>query len=123
MGLGTQMLAPAVFAFGWVAFGFLGMGPVTIAVDWVSWLVVAFVVVAGPLVRSLGFGWARVHAGGSTADRRVGESSGADIAAFRRRCSTGRPSGLRTRIVESGEWRCRVQERSFLRRGESERRG
>jgi len=33
MGLGTQMLAPAVFAFGLVAFGFLGMGPVTIAVD------------------------------------------------------------------------------------------
>jgi K(+)-stimulated pyrophosphate-energized sodium pump len=33
---GTQvplMLAPAVFAFGLVAFGFLGMGPVTIAVD------------------------------------------------------------------------------------------
>src|SRR5205814_5689078 len=26
-------LAPAVFAFGLVAFGFLGMGPVTIAVD------------------------------------------------------------------------------------------
>jgi K(+)-stimulated pyrophosphate-energized sodium pump len=33
MGLGSQMLAPAVFAFGLVAFGFLGMGPVTIAVD------------------------------------------------------------------------------------------
>jgi K(+)-stimulated pyrophosphate-energized sodium pump len=33
MGLGAQMLAPAVFAFGLVAFGFLGMGPVTIAVD------------------------------------------------------------------------------------------
>jgi K(+)-stimulated pyrophosphate-energized sodium pump len=33
MGLGTEMLAPAVFAFGLVAFGFLGMGPVTIAVD------------------------------------------------------------------------------------------
>jgi len=33
MGLGDQMLAPAVFAFGLVAFGFLGMGPVTIAVD------------------------------------------------------------------------------------------
>src|SRR5256714_14220378 len=32
-GLGTAMLAPAVFAFGLVAFGFLGMGPVTIAVD------------------------------------------------------------------------------------------
>jgi K(+)-stimulated pyrophosphate-energized sodium pump len=30
---GTTMLAPAVFAFGLVAFGFLGMGPVTIAVD------------------------------------------------------------------------------------------
>jgi K(+)-stimulated pyrophosphate-energized sodium pump len=28
-----KMLAPAVFAFGLVAFGFLGMGPVTIAVD------------------------------------------------------------------------------------------
>jgi K(+)-stimulated pyrophosphate-energized sodium pump len=33
MGLGNMMLAPAVFAFGLVAFGFLGMGPVTIAVD------------------------------------------------------------------------------------------
>src|SRR5258708_3360772 len=33
MGLGRMMLAPAVFAFGLVAFGFLGMGPVTIAVD------------------------------------------------------------------------------------------
>lgn len=39
MGLGDTfngsplMLAPAVFAFGLVAFGFLGMGPVTIAVD------------------------------------------------------------------------------------------
>ncbi len=32
-GLGAQMLAPAIFAFGLVAFGFLGMGPVTIAVD------------------------------------------------------------------------------------------
>jgi K(+)-stimulated pyrophosphate-energized sodium pump len=39
-GLGAKMadgvplmLAPAVFAFGLVAFGFLGMGPVTIAVD------------------------------------------------------------------------------------------
>ncbi len=31
--LGAVMLAPAVFAFGLVAFGFLGMGPVTIAVD------------------------------------------------------------------------------------------
>ncbi|HEX2670031.1 MAG TPA: sodium-translocating pyrophosphatase [Polyangiaceae bacterium] len=33
MGLDELMLAPAVFAFGLVAFGFLGMGPVTIAVD------------------------------------------------------------------------------------------
>src|SRR5262245_28637626 len=41
MGLGANiagtsvplMIAPAVFAFGLVAFGFLGMGPVTIAVD------------------------------------------------------------------------------------------
>jgi len=33
MGLDGLMLAPAVFAFGLVAFGFLGMGPVTIAVD------------------------------------------------------------------------------------------
>jgi len=33
MGMGLLMLAPAVFAFGLVAFGFLGMGPVTIAVD------------------------------------------------------------------------------------------
>ncbi|HEX3276513.1 MAG TPA: sodium-translocating pyrophosphatase [Gemmatimonadales bacterium] len=33
LGLESQMLAPAVFAFGLVAFGFLGMGPVTIAVD------------------------------------------------------------------------------------------
>ena len=32
-GFGEIMLAPAVFAFGLVAFGFLGMGPVTIAVD------------------------------------------------------------------------------------------
>ena len=31
--LGSIMAAPAVFAFGLVAFGFLGMGPVTIAVD------------------------------------------------------------------------------------------
>jgi K(+)-stimulated pyrophosphate-energized sodium pump len=31
--MGDLMLAPAVFAFGLVAFGFLGMGPVTIAVD------------------------------------------------------------------------------------------
>ena len=30
---GDVMVAPAVFAFGLVAFGFLGMGPVTIAVD------------------------------------------------------------------------------------------
>jgi len=33
MGLSALMLAQAVFAFGLVAFGFLGMGPVTIAVD------------------------------------------------------------------------------------------
>jgi len=33
LGLVGIMLAPAVFAFGLVAFGFLGMGPVTIAVD------------------------------------------------------------------------------------------
>jgi K(+)-stimulated pyrophosphate-energized sodium pump len=32
-GVGSLMMAPAVFAFGLVAFGFLGMGPVTIAVD------------------------------------------------------------------------------------------
>jgi K(+)-stimulated pyrophosphate-energized sodium pump len=32
-GLAALMQAPAVFAFGLVAFGFLGMGPVTIAVD------------------------------------------------------------------------------------------
>ncbi|MCA0446177.1 MAG: sodium-translocating pyrophosphatase [Bacteroidetes bacterium] len=32
-GFGQLMIAPAVFAFGLVAFGFLGMGPVTIAVD------------------------------------------------------------------------------------------
>ncbi|MBZ5640784.1 MAG: sodium-translocating pyrophosphatase [Acidobacteriia bacterium] len=32
-GLAAIMGAPAVFAFGLVAFGFLGMGPVTIAVD------------------------------------------------------------------------------------------
>jgi K(+)-stimulated pyrophosphate-energized sodium pump len=32
-GLGSFMLAAPVFAFGLVAFGFLGMGPVTIAVD------------------------------------------------------------------------------------------
>ncbi len=33
LGLENMMVAPAVFAFGLVAFGFLGMGPVTIAVD------------------------------------------------------------------------------------------
>lgn len=33
LGLGAIMVAPAVFSFGLVAFGFLGMGPVTIAVD------------------------------------------------------------------------------------------
>jgi K(+)-stimulated pyrophosphate-energized sodium pump len=33
MGFEALMAAPAVFAFGLVAFGFLGMGPVTIAVD------------------------------------------------------------------------------------------
>src|SRR5207344_2823622 len=33
LGLVGLMVAPAVFAFGLVAFGFLGMGPVTIAVD------------------------------------------------------------------------------------------
>jgi K(+)-stimulated pyrophosphate-energized sodium pump len=33
LGLGELMQAPAIFAFGLVAFGFLGMGPVTIAVD------------------------------------------------------------------------------------------
>ncbi|MEK6793315.1 MAG: sodium-translocating pyrophosphatase [Spirochaetota bacterium] len=32
-GLGVHMIYPSVFAFGLVAFGFLGMGPVTIAVD------------------------------------------------------------------------------------------
>src|SRR3954449_7991208 len=32
-GLSALMLAPQIFAFGLVAFGFLGMGPVTIAVD------------------------------------------------------------------------------------------
>ncbi|MDR3256078.1 MAG: sodium-translocating pyrophosphatase [Endomicrobium sp.] len=32
-GVGSIMIAPAVFSFGLVAFGFLGMGPVTIAVD------------------------------------------------------------------------------------------
>jgi K(+)-stimulated pyrophosphate-energized sodium pump len=33
VSMANLMLAPAVFAFGLVAFGFLGMGPVTIAVD------------------------------------------------------------------------------------------
>ena len=33
LGLEQLMIAPAIFAFGLVAFGFLGMGPVTIAVD------------------------------------------------------------------------------------------
>src|SRR5688572_28565060 len=33
LGLAELMLSPAVFAFGLIAFGFLGMGPVTIAVD------------------------------------------------------------------------------------------
>ena len=33
MGLAALMMAAPVFAFGLVAFGFLGMGPVTIAVD------------------------------------------------------------------------------------------
>jgi K(+)-stimulated pyrophosphate-energized sodium pump len=33
LGLADLMTAPAVFSFGLVAFGFLGMGPVTIAVD------------------------------------------------------------------------------------------
>jgi K(+)-stimulated pyrophosphate-energized sodium pump len=32
-GLGSIMAAPAIFSFGLIAFGFLGMGPVTIAVD------------------------------------------------------------------------------------------
>ena len=32
-GLGEMMIYPSIFAFGLVAFGFLGMGPVTIAVD------------------------------------------------------------------------------------------
>src|SRR6202046_2465471 len=32
-GLGAMMIAAPVFAFGLVAFGFLGMGPVTISVD------------------------------------------------------------------------------------------
>ena len=33
MGLSAIMIAPSIFAFGLTAFGFLGMGPVTIAVD------------------------------------------------------------------------------------------
>jgi len=33
MGLDEFMIYPSIFAFGLVAFGFLGMGPVTIAVD------------------------------------------------------------------------------------------
>jgi K(+)-stimulated pyrophosphate-energized sodium pump len=33
MGWQRHDAGPAVFAFGLVAFGFLGMGPVTIAVD------------------------------------------------------------------------------------------
>ncbi len=33
LGFDALMIAPAVFSFGLVAFGFLGMGPVTIAVD------------------------------------------------------------------------------------------
>ena len=33
LGLDNLMAAPSVFSFGLVAFGFLGMGPVTIAVD------------------------------------------------------------------------------------------
>ncbi len=33
MGIGSYIGYPSVFAFGLVAFGFLGMGPVTIAVD------------------------------------------------------------------------------------------
>ncbi len=33
LGLGDHILYPSIFAFGLVAFGFLGMGPVTIAVD------------------------------------------------------------------------------------------
>src|SRR5262249_40214867 len=32
-GLGSFMIYPEIFAFGLVAFGMLGMGPVTIAVD------------------------------------------------------------------------------------------
>ncbi|MFH1296635.1 MAG: sodium-translocating pyrophosphatase [Bacteroidota bacterium] len=33
LGLSEMMIYPSIFAFGLVAFGFLGMGPVTIAVD------------------------------------------------------------------------------------------
>jgi K(+)-stimulated pyrophosphate-energized sodium pump len=33
IGAAALMIAPAIFAFGLIAFGFLGMGPVTIAVD------------------------------------------------------------------------------------------
>ncbi|MCU1229796.1 MAG: potassium transporter [Acidobacteria bacterium] len=33
VGGGALMIAPAIFSFGLIAFGFLGMGPVTIAVD------------------------------------------------------------------------------------------
>ncbi|HEX6158537.1 MAG TPA: sodium-translocating pyrophosphatase [Thermoanaerobaculia bacterium] len=33
LGAGALMIAPAIYAFGLIAFGFLGMGPVTIAVD------------------------------------------------------------------------------------------
>src|SRR6185503_1370389 len=33
LGLDSIMVYPSVFAFGLLAFGFLGMGPVTIAVD------------------------------------------------------------------------------------------
>ena len=33
LGFSQFMIAPSIFAFGLVAFGFLGMGPVTIAVD------------------------------------------------------------------------------------------
>lgn len=33
LGLSEYMIYPSIFAFGLVAFGFLGMGPVTIAVD------------------------------------------------------------------------------------------
>ncbi len=33
LGLGGMMIYPSIFTFGLIAFGFLGMGPVTIAVD------------------------------------------------------------------------------------------